>query len=139
MFNVLLSFFLELFELGVVLECGFFKVSGFDVEIGFELMYFSTVDFFHAHELIFESLILDDDILILVKKIVDFEFELTDGNIFTTELILEFDEFIFEFDSHLTLIIQIVFIFFFGLLELFSFILKHELNLVVALVFVGIV
>lgn len=139
MFNVLLSFFLELFELGVVLECGFFEVSGFDVEIGFELMYFSTVDFFHAHELIFESLILDDDILILVKKIVDFEFELTDGNIFTTELILEFDEFIFEFDSHLTLIIQIVFIFFFGLLELFSFILKHELNLVVALVFVGIV
>jgi hypothetical protein len=61
-----LSFFLELFELGVVLECGFFEVSGFDVEIGFELMYFSTVDFFHAHELIFESLIFDDDILILV-------------------------------------------------------------------------
>ncbi len=139
MFNILLSFFLELFEFGVVLECGFFEVSGFDVEIGFELMYFSTVDFFHAHELIFESLIFDDDILILVKKIVDFEFELTDGNIFTTEFILEFDEFIFEFDSHLTLIIQIVFILFLGLLELFSFILKHELNLVVALVFVGIV
>ncbi len=139
MFNVFLSFFFELFELGVVLESGFFKVSGFNVEIGFELMYFSTVDFFHAHELIFESLIFDDDILILVKKIVDLELKLTDGNIFTTELILEFDEFIFEFDSHLTLIIKIIFILFFGLLELFSLILKHELNLVVALVFVGIV
>jgi hypothetical protein len=139
LFNVFLSFFFELFELGVVLESGFFKVSGFNVEIGFELMYFSTVDFFHAHELIFESLIFDDDILILVKKIVDLELKLTDGNIFTTELILEFDEFIFEFDSHLTLIIKIIFILFFGLLELFSLILKHELNLVVALVFVGIV
>jgi hypothetical protein len=139
LFNVLLSFFFELLEFGVVLECGFFKVSGFNVEIGFELVYFSTVDFFHAHELIFESLIFDDDILILVKKIVDLELKLTDGDIFPTELILEFDEFIFEFDSHLTLIIKIIFILFFGLLELFSLILKHELNLVVALVFVGIV
>ena len=139
MFNVFLSFFFELFELGVVLESGFFEVSGFNVEIGFELVYFSTVDFFHAHELIFESLIFDDDILILVKKIVDLKLKLTDGNIFTTELILEFDEFIFEFDSHFTLIVKIILILFLGLFEFFSFVFKHKLNFIVALIFIGVI
>ena len=58
-----------------------------------------------------------------MKQVIDLEFKLTDVDIFSTELIFEFDEFVFEFDSHFAFIVQIVFVFLLGLLELFSLVL----------------
>ena len=139
MLNVLLSFLFELLEFSVVLKGGLLKISGFDVESSFEFVDFATVDFFHSHEFAFESFVLNNDILILVEEVVDFEFELTDGYIFSAELIFEFDEFVFEFDSHFALIVKIILILFLGLFELFSLVFEHELNFVVALVIVGVV
>ena len=74
-----------------------------------------------------------------MKKVVNFEFKLTDSDVFSAKLILKFDEFVFEFDSHFALIIKIILILFLGLLELFSLVFKHELNFVVSLIIVGIV
>lgn len=112
----------ELFEFGVVLQCGLFEVSCFHVEGGLELVDFSTVEFFHSHQLGFEALILDYDVLVLVEEVVDFELELRDGDLFSAEFVFQLDEFVLELDSHLPLVIQIVFIFVFGLFELLSLI-----------------
>ncbi len=139
MLNVLLSFLFEFLEFSVVLKGGLLKISGFDVESSFEFVDFATVDFFHSHEFAFESFVLNNDILILVEEVVDFEFELTDGYIFSAELIFEFDKFVFEFNSHFALIVKIILILFLGLFELFSLVFEHELNFVVALVIVGVV
>lgn len=58
-----------------------------------------------------------------MKKIIDFELCLRNGDLFTTELIFEFDQFILELDSTFTLIIQISLEFLFWLSEFKSFIL----------------
>ena len=139
MLNVLLSFLFELFELSIVLKSSLLKISGFDVESGFKFVDFATVNFFHSDKFAFESFVFDNDVLVLVEEIVNFEFELTDGNVFSTELIFEFDEFVFEFDSHFSLIVEIILILFLGLLELFSLVFEHEFNFVVALVIVGVI
>lgn len=67
-----------------------------------------------------KAIILDNDILILVEKVVDFEFEFRNSNFFATELIFEFDKFVFELDSEFALIIEIIFKLLFCLFELFS-------------------
>jgi len=39
-------------------------------------MNFSSIEFFHSGQLIFKPLIFDNDILILVKQIIDLELKL---------------------------------------------------------------
>jgi hypothetical protein len=74
-----------------------------------------------------------------VEEVIDFEFKLTDGYVFSAELIFKFDEFVFEFDPHFALIVKIILILFLGLLELFSLVFEHKLDFVVSLLFIGIV
>lgn len=62
-----------------------------------------------------------------MEKIVDFEFQLRKGDIFATELVLKFDQFILEFDSEFAFVVKIVFQLVFILFELFPFVLEHEL------------
>lgn len=128
MFNVLLPFFLEFLELGVVLESGFFEISGFHVESGFQFMNFTTVKFFHSSQFAFETLVFDDNVLIFVEEVVYFELKFRNDDFFAAELILKLDKFVFELDSHFALIIEIVLVLFLGLLELFPFVFEHKLD-----------
>lgn len=64
-----------------------------------------------------------------MKQVIDFKLQFRDVDLFSAELIFEFDKFILEFDSHFSLIIQVILILLFGLFEFFSLIFKHELNL----------
>lgn len=129
MLDVLLALFLELFELVVVLESGFFEVPGFHGEGGLEFLYFSAVEFFHPGKFSLESLIFDDEILVLVEKVVDFELEFGNDYFLATELVLQFDKFIFELDSNFPFVIEIVLILFPGLPELLALVFQHELDL----------
>lgn len=99
-------------------------------------MNFSSIEFFHSGQLIFKPLIFDNDILILVKQIIDLELKLWDLYLFSAELIFELNEFVLEFDSHFSFIVQIVLILLFGLFKLFSLIFKHELNLTEILILI---
>lgn len=63
-----------------------------------------------------------------MEEVVYFELEFRNDDFFAAELILEFDEFVFELDSHFALIIEIVLVLFLGLLELFSFVFEHKLD-----------
>ena len=46
-----------------------------------------------------QALVLDWDILILVEKIVNFKLKLWQGNIFSTELILKFYQFVLKLNT----------------------------------------
>lgn len=126
----------EFFKLSIVLKCSFFKISCFHIESGLKLMNFSTIKFFHSHEFSFKSLILNNYVLILMQQVIDFELQFRDSDLFSAELIFKFDKFVLEFNSHFSLIVQIVLILLFGLFELFSFIFKHKLNLTKILIII---
>ena len=61
-----------------------------------------------------------------MKQVIYFELQFRDYDFLSTELILEFDKFVLEFNSHFSFIVQIVLILLFGLFKLFSLIFKHE-------------
>ena len=126
----------EFLEFSVILKSSFLKTSCFHSKSRLKLMYFSSIKFFHSHKLGFESLILYDDILILMKQVIYLELQFRDSNFFSAKLIFEFDKFVLEFDSHFSFIVQIVLILLFGLFKLFSLIFKHELNLTEILILI---
>jgi hypothetical protein len=64
-----------------------------------------------------------------MKQVIDFKLQFRDVDLLSAELIFEFDKFILEFNSHFSLIIQVILILLFGLFEFFSLIFKHKLNL----------
>ena len=86
-------------------------------------MDFSPIKLFEPGQLTLESVILDDDILVLVDQIVELELKLGKLDFLSTELVLEFDEFILEFDAGLSLVIKIVFELLFCFLKLLPFVL----------------
>lgn len=126
----------EFFEFSVILKCSFLKISCFHIKSGLKLMYFSSIKLFHSHKLGFESLVLYDDILILMKQVIYLELQFRDSDFLSAKLIFEFDKFVLEFDSHFSFIVQIVLILLFGLFKLFSLIFKHELNLTEILIII---
>lgn len=91
-------------------------------------MDFTSIEFLHSGKLIFKSFIFYDDILVLMKQVIDLKLQFRDLYLFSAEFIFELNELVLEFYSHFSLIIQIVFVLFFCLFELFSFIFKHKLN-----------
>lgn len=101
-------------------------------------MNFSTVEFLHAGQFVLKPVIFDCEVLILMKEVVDFELKFREGDIFSTELIFEFDEFVLEFDSELALVVEVVFELILVFLELLAFIFQHELKFSGVMVFEGI-
>jgi hypothetical protein len=93
------------------------------VELRFQFVDLSTVKFFEAGQLVLETIVFDGNVLILMEEVVDFELEFGKGDIFAAELVLDLDQFVFELDAQLALIIQIVLQLVLSLLELFPFIL----------------
>ncbi len=99
-------------------------------------MNFPTVEILEPRQLIPEPLIIDDHVLVLVKQVIDFKLELGNQNLFSTELILKFDEFVFELDPQLSFVIEVVFELFLGLLEFLALIFEHELNFSKVMIFI---
>ena len=87
----------------------------------------ASIKFFETSQLVLETVIFNGNVLILVEKVVDFEFQLRKRDIFSTELVLKFDQFILKFDSQFAFVVKIMFQLVFILFELFPFILEHEL------------
>lgn len=71
-----------------------------------------------------------------MQEIVDLELQFRDSYIFATELVLQFDQLIFEFNPKLAFIVQIVLILLLCFFELLSLVLEHELDLSEMMVFV---
>ena len=99
-------------------------------------MHLSPVNFFQPGQLIPESFVFYKDILVLVKKVVDSELHFGDSYFLPAELILELDEFVFEFDSKFSFVVEITLEFLFGLSEFLSFVFKHVFDLSKIVVFV---
>ena len=60
-----------------------------------------------------------------MNEVVKFEFEFRGLDIFAAELVLEFDELVFELDSGFAFIIQVELKLFLGFLELLAFVFEH--------------
>lgn len=86
--NILLSLLLELLELHIILYCGLLEILGLHVELSFQFMYFRTVKFLQSCKFVFKLFILNGKILILMQKIVYFEFRLGEGDFLSAKLIL---------------------------------------------------
>ena len=54
-------------------------------------MNFAAIELLKTGKFTPKALILNDDILVLVKKIIDFKFEFGNGNFFAAEFVFEFD------------------------------------------------
>lgn len=91
-------------------------------------MNLTAIEILQSGQLVLESFIFDNDILILMKNVVHFELKLRDDNFFAAELILKFDKFVFEFDPKFPLIVKIIFKLFFSLFEFFPLVFEHELK-----------
>lgn len=89
-------------------------------------MDFASVKFLKPSKFIAQPFVFNDHILILVEEVIDFEFEFGDGNLFSTELILELDELVLELDPEFPLIVEIVLKLLFCLFELLPFIFEHK-------------
>ena len=76
----------------------------------------------------FQSIVLDGDILILMEEVVDLELKFRGRDIPSAEFILQFYQFVLKFDSQLPFIIEIVFELVLGFFELLPFVLEHELD-----------
>jgi len=63
---VFLSFFLKFFKLVIVLESGFFKIACLQRKLCFKLMYFSAIEFLETGEFVFQSVVFNWDVLILM-------------------------------------------------------------------------
>lgn len=100
-------------------------------------MNFSAVELLKTSELASKSFVFDDNILILVEKVVDFEFEFGDGNFLPTELVFEFNEFVLELDSEFSFIVEIVFKLLLGLLELLALIFEHKFYLSIIVIVIS--
>ena len=133
---VILAFFLEFLKPSAVLICHIFVVPGFQRKLSFQFVNFPTVEILEPRQLIPEPLIIDDHVLVLVKQVIDFKLELGNQNLFSIELILKFDEFVFELDPQLSFVIEVVFELFLGLLELLALIFEHELNFSKVMIFI---
>jgi hypothetical protein len=72
-----------------------------------------------------------------MKKIVDFKLQFRGINILAAELIFQFNQFVLEFYSQLSLIVEIVFIFLLCFLELLSLVLEHKLEFSIIVIIVG--
>ena len=102
-------------------------------------MNFTAVQFLHSTKLVFKSLVLDDNVLILMKQVVDFELQFWDGDLLSAKLVFELDEFVFEFDPHFSLIVKIVLVLLLGLFELFPLVFEHKFDLSKILIVISII
>lgn len=75
-----------------------------------------------------QSIIFNWNVLILMEKIVNFELQLGDWDIFSAVVIFQSNEFILEFNPHFPFVVQIVFQFILIFLEFLSLILEHKLK-----------
>jgi hypothetical protein len=71
--DILLPFLLKLFKLSVILKGRLFEVATFHAEGGLQLVDFASVEFLEAGNFVLEPLVFDDDVLVLVQEVVDFE------------------------------------------------------------------
>lgn len=63
-----------------------------------------------------------------MQKIVQFELQLRNQNIFSAEFVLQFYQLIFKVDSGFSFVVQIVLKLFLSFSKLFPLIFEHELN-----------
>lgn len=135
--DVFLSLFLEFLEFAVVLGCHVVVVAGFHRQLRFQLMYLPSVEILQPRQLIPKSLVLHYHILVLVEQVIDFKLKLGDGDILSTELLLQLDELVLKLDPELALVVQIVLELVLGLLELLPLIFQHIFDFPEVVVLVG--
>lgn len=85
--DILLSLFFEFFKLCIVLKSGFLKVSRFHIKSGFKFVNFATIQFLHSDKLAFDSFVLHDNILVLVKQVINLKLKFRDDDFLLAELI----------------------------------------------------
>lgn len=92
-------------------------------------MDFASVCRLQPRELAVQTLIFQSVVLVMMQKIVYFELQLRNCDLFATELVLHFNQFVFELDSKLAFTIEVILKFLFRLPKFFPFVLQHELDL----------
>lgn len=65
-----------------------------------------------------------------MEEVVDFELYLRKGDFFTTELILQFYQFVLKLNSFLSLVVQVIFEPILGLSKLLPLVFEHVLNFI---------
>jgi hypothetical protein len=126
--DVILPFLLKFIELLIVLESSVLEILGFQLQLRLQLLNFPPIKLLNACKLVLEAIVFNSQILILMKKVIDFEITFGEKDFFATILILNSDEFILELYPFLTLVIQIYLKAILCLPELLSFVFQHKLD-----------
>jgi len=66
---------------------------------------FSAIKFLQSKKFSLEPLILNNHILILMQKIVNFELKFRNSDFLSAKLVLEFDEFVLKLNSHFPFVV----------------------------------
>lgn len=91
-------------------------------------MNFPTIEILKSSQLIPQSLILNNNILVLMQQIVDFKLKFRNNDFFSAKLVLKLNQLVLKLYPQFSLIVQIILKLLFSFFKLLSLILEHKLQ-----------
>jgi hypothetical protein len=127
--DVVLPLLLKLVELLVVLQGGLLKILALHLQLPLQLLNPPAIKFLNAGKFVFEPIVFEGQILVLMQEIIDLEVTLGKQHLLATVIVLQLDQLVLEFDPLLPLTVQIHLKTVLRLPELLPLTLQHELHL----------